>query len=99
MLTTPLGTILTIAALAAVPAVAAAQQGPSDGAQAIGATILIVILGFLYLLPGLIAWNRHHHNDIAILLLNILLGWTILGWIIALVWALTVPQNMKGSSI
>ena len=40
----------------------------------------------LYVLPTILAWKKTHR--IPILLLNLLLGWTLLGWIEALVWAL-----------
>jgi hypothetical protein len=42
-----------------------------------------------YFLPTIVAVARGHHNAFAILLLNLLLGWTGLGWIFALVWAVT----------
>ena len=41
-----------------------------------------------YFLPAIIAAARHTHNSAAILLLNIFLGWTLIGWFIALVMAL-----------
>ena len=45
--------------------------------------------GFLlYFLPALIAFGRSKRDAGAILVLNFLLGWTMIGWIIALVWAL-----------
>jgi Superinfection immunity protein len=50
-------------------------------------TTFIVIL--LYLLPTVIAASKHRSNVAAICALNLLLGWTVLGWIGALVWALT----------
>lgn len=43
----------------------------------------------IYFIPTIAAAHRQHHNTGAILLLNLLLGWTALGWIIALVWAAT----------
>jgi hypothetical protein len=44
--------------------------------------------GFLmYFLPTLIAFARSKRDTTAILLLNIFLGWTFIGWIVALVWA------------
>jgi hypothetical protein len=46
-------------------------------------------LFFIYFLPGIIAHNRGHQNAVAITTLNIILGWTVLGWIISLIWALT----------
>ena len=42
----------------------------------------------LYLLPSIVARQVQHHNVVAIVVLNVLLGWTLLGWIGALVWAL-----------
>lgn len=43
----------------------------------------------LYMIPAIIAGARHHHNGRAIMVLNLLLGWTFIGWVIALVWSLT----------
>jgi len=48
---------------------------------------------FLYLLPWFVALGRGHPQAGAILTLDLLLGWTILGWVGALVWALTVTTK------
>ena len=46
---------------------------------------------FLYFLPSYLARNKPDFTSI--LILNILAGWTFIGWIIALIWALTAkPQ-------
>lgn len=50
---------------------------------------LVIIFGTLYLIPSMVAAMRGHRNGLAIGVLNILLGWTVLGWILALVWAST----------
>ena len=47
----------------------------------------------LYLIPALVAYNRQHPNAGAILILNLLLGWTVLGWIVSLVWASTAVKT------
>ncbi len=52
---------------------------------------MLLIGPFIYLIPGAVAWHRKHNNRNAIIMLNILLGWTFLGWVDALVWALTNP--------
>jgi Superinfection immunity protein len=45
-------------------------------------------LGFvIYFLPTILAFARNKRDTAAILLLNLLLGWTMIGWVIALVWA------------
>ena len=50
-------------------------------------TTLIVILT-IYLLPAILAFARGHRNKHALAKFNIFGGWTIFGWITALVWAL-----------
>ena len=54
--------------------------------------IHLLILFALYFLPALIAGSRHLHERTAITLLNLFLGWTFIGWIIALIWAITAPS-------
>jgi hypothetical protein len=41
--------------------------------------ILFVFLVEVYVFPAVIAWARRHPNRAAIILLDILLGWTLLG--------------------
>jgi len=56
----------------------------------------IMVFGALtafYFAPTFIALIRHHHNAVAIGMLNFFLGWTIIGWILALVWALAASNN------
>jgi hypothetical protein len=45
----------------------------------------------LYFLPSLIAGGRHLYERVPITLLNLFLGWTFIGWIIALIWAIAAP--------
>jgi len=55
-----------------------------------GASIIwIGLLGALYFLPAIVAHRREHHNKDAIAVLNLFLGWTFIGWVVALVWAKT----------
>ncbi len=46
-----------------------------------------------YLTPTIIANNRHHPQSVAIFALNILLGWSMLGWVAAFVWSLTTERG------
>jgi hypothetical protein len=48
----------------------------------------------LYFLPAIIAAVRHTHNSTGILLLNLFLGWTMVGWFVALLMAIfSMPHN------
>jgi hypothetical protein len=51
--------------------------------------VAIVLFG-IYLLPTFVAAARKHRNLVAILIINLFLGWTLLGWVGALVWAVIV---------
>ncbi len=61
--------------------------------------ILFVACVFVYFIPAIIAYNRRHAQATAIIWLNILTGWTFLGWVASLVWALTNPQVVSGKPI
>ena len=53
---------------------------------------MVLVWGFLlgmYFLPTMIAVWRKHANSGAIACLNCFLGWTVLGWIGSLVWAVS----------
>ena len=40
-----------------------------------------------YFMPAMVAKGRRHKNFEAIFVLNFLAGWTVVGWIVAIVWA------------
>lgn len=55
-----------------------------------GRVLLAIVLGFItlgYLVPWCIAFARHHNKQVPIFLINLLLGWTLIGWFAALIWA------------
>jgi hypothetical protein len=54
------------------------------------AVTIALVLG--YWLPLGVAIARGHQNWWAIGALNLFLGWTVLGWIFALVWSLKTPR-------
>lgn len=41
----------------------------------------------MYFLPSIIALARNKRDILAIFLLNLFLGWSGIGWIVSLVWA------------
>ena len=59
---------------------------PATRGLALG--LLLIAASFpVYFLPTLLAWSGNHRNIGAIAIVNLLLGWTLLGWVAALVWA------------
>lgn len=54
-----------------------------------------LILVGLYFLPYFIAYSRKHLNREAVLVANLLLGWTGLGWVICLIWAVMRTETEK----
>lgn len=50
--------------------------------------LIILSLFFMYFLPSFIAFNRKNPSAPGIFILNLVFGWTFLGWIVALIWAL-----------
>ena len=61
----------------------------------------LVMFGFvfaafaIYFLPYILAQAKKHPQSDAILLVNFLFGWTVLGWGIALIWAAIRQQPVK----
>lgn len=50
---------------------------------------MLIVATLIYFLPTVIALARGHLSTLAIFLLNLFLGWTLLGWLIALIWSCT----------
>lgn len=57
--------------------------------DAIAILIGVPMLILAYFIPTFVARRRRHRDEGAIFVLNFLIGWTFLGWLIALVWANT----------
>lgn len=55
--------------------------------------ILVLIVLCLYFLPSIVALRRHSATTAAAVVLNVFLGWTVLGWVVAL--ALAVSGTSK----
>lgn len=51
------------------------------------AFLLIILVVLIYFAPAIQAYQTNHKQKRAILILNLFLGWTTIGWVIALVWA------------
>jgi hypothetical protein len=51
--------------------------------------VFLVLILAIYFLPSLIGFSKKKKNSGALFALNLLLGWTLLGWVAAFVWSLT----------
>lgn len=61
------------------------------------AMIMYPVLVLLYLLPSMLAWKRGSRRRVKILLINVLLGWTVIGWIAALMMGFAYEPPPDGS--
>ncbi len=59
----------------------------------LGLTAAFIGLVALYFLPTMVAFARRHKNKMPIVLVNFFVGWTVLGWFVALVWSFTSNTN------
>jgi hypothetical protein len=56
--------------------------------------LILLVLG-VYWLPGILAWTRRHPDLVPIVLVNALLGWTVVGW----VWAIAMLIRNRGGHL
>ena len=56
--------------------------------------LILFIAGFavIYFLPTIIAAARNKKSILGIFLLNLFLGWSFIGWVVALVWSVMVDR-------
>ncbi|SNY42455.1 Short C-terminal domain-containing protein [Pseudomonas sp. LAMO17WK12:I6] len=53
----------------------------------LGMLVLLFVVWMIYFMPTLNAYHRKHPNFNSILLLNLFLGWTLIGWVVSIVWS------------
>lgn len=58
------------------------------------------VLALLYFAPWIVAFVRNHSQTNAIFAVNLLLGWTLVGWVWALAWSLMAdtPSEQAGGA-
>ena len=66
-----------------------------EGGQTLLAIVFWIVLFVAHWSPAIIAFNKGHHNKWPIFWVNFFLGWTLLGWVVALVWALSKPPEVR----
>lgn len=56
--------------------------------------VLMIIVGIIvYFIPTVVALARARVNKGAIFCMNLFLGWSFIGWVVALIWAVKEPDN------
>lgn len=59
---------------------------------------LIIVVAFFYFIPWIVALRNSHRHAVGIFLLNLFLGWTFIGWIGALIWAVLPPEKKQSDA-
>ena len=59
------------------------------------AIVLLLAAFAFYMLPAVVAAQRKHHQANAIAAVNLFFGWTLIGWVGCLIWALTEPLSVE----
>ncbi|WP_395051665.1 superinfection immunity protein [Flavobacterium sp.] len=60
-----------------------------------GSFLFGIIIFVIYFLPSIIGYK--HRNANSICLVNLFLGWTLIGWVVAIVWAVSYEKPVEVS--
>ncbi len=52
-----------------------------------GSTIFALAMLIIYFIPAINGYSKQHRSRALILVVNVFLGWTVLGWLVALAWS------------
>lgn len=61
--------------------------------------LAIFLVLVMYLSPTMVAFGRDARRAWAIAAANVFLGWTVIGWIITLVWSVTSQTGQSSKSV
>jgi uncharacterized membrane protein len=50
--------------------------------------IFFLVCFILYFFPSIMAIKKNHNNLAGIMILNVFLGWTLVGWVAAMIWSI-----------
>ena len=67
--------------------------------EGIGLTLIFIVMGVFYFLPSIVAVASGKSNAAAICALNFFLGWTLIGWVVSLVWSLSSDRPQQTTVI
>jgi hypothetical protein len=63
--------------------------------------VYAILIIAAYFVPTIVAWVRHVHNAGSVTVINVFLGWSLVGWVVALAMACRsqVPANSQTFNI
>jgi|KBSMisStandDraft_5_1062788.scaffolds.fasta_scaffold1972818_1 hypothetical protein len=70
----------------------------TEGTAGLALLLLVVLAIAFYFLPTIIAMVREHNNASSIALTNFFFGWTVVGWVVSLVWAFSDNRRYFANS-
>lgn len=57
--------------------------------------VIVVVSLAIYFFPSIVGYGKRNFSSI--LLLNLFLGWTVIGWIVSIVWAVSYEKPIEKS--
>lgn len=95
--------IITLTAFASLicasaPAFAKSSNEQGDVILAIVVIAILLIAAVIFIMPTIVAFYRGHPNRWVIMLINVVFGATLLGWLASLIWALHGVHRPKEGS-
>lgn len=89
--------LMVVSIIGVVAFMIALFSSAKEGMGAVAGSFCLMMAAIsAYMLPTFAAILKKHRNIPGIAILNIALGWTVLGWIGALIWA--IYEEKKGGS-
>ena len=62
-------------------------------------SVLFLLFWAAYFAPSIVAYQRGHAQLPAIIAVNLVFGWTVIGWLGCLIWAATGPDPVRPPTI
>jgi multisubunit Na+/H+ antiporter MnhB subunit len=60
--------------------------------------VMMIAVALVYVLPSMLAWKRQSRRRWKITAINVLLGWTVIGWIVAMVLTFAYEPPSEGDA-
>ena len=57
--------------------------------------VMLMLIAIIYMLPTLVAYARDIPQRRMITVLNIIFGWTLIGWVVTFIWALSAETEVE----